>query len=156
MHPALLAFALALGSPPPPPAFHREIWATSMEPQRITGRSERKDRYLNTLDHGAALPDRSALGRHVEVRYPATGKAVVVTVVDVGPWNTRDPYWRVAGRRPAAETEGIDEKGRRTNRAGIDLSYGAWLSLGAPADRVLAGTHSGFVDWRFLPDQPED
>src|SRR5437016_2801659 len=47
-----------------------------------------------------ALPHRAALGKHVEVRYRQ--RAVVVPVLDVGPWNIDDAYW-VQSRRPAAE-----------------------------------------------------
>src|SRR5262249_55242508 len=47
-----------------------------------------------------ALPHRVALGKHVEVRYRQ--RAIVVPVLDVGPWNIDDEYW-ATNRRPAAE-----------------------------------------------------
>lgn len=163
--PALVVTALLLASGGSPvhardaatrPVFRR-VWATSMEPQRIRGKSEeRRDRYVNTLDHGCALPSKQALGRLVRVLYPTTGKTVLVSVVDVGPWNTEDPYWLVPGGRPAAELTRHDSRGRRTNGAGIDLSYGAWMSLGVAPEVVLGGKHSGWVDWEFVVEPGEN
>lgn len=60
-------------------------------------------------------------------------------VGDVGPWNTEDPYWQ-DGSRPDAE-DGVDTRGRRTNRAGIDLSYALAESLG------FTGLME--IDWRW-------
>jgi len=68
------------------------------------------------------------------------GKSVVCKVVDVGPWNTNDPYWQT-GTRPEAES-GIDSTGRKTNLAGIDLTPAAASALG------IAG--KGIVDWEFV------
>src|SRR5262245_60790834 len=49
----------------------------------------------NTIIHAdsrfVALPHPRALGRMVEVRY--RDRAVVVPVLDVGPWNVDDAYW---------------------------------------------------------------
>lgn len=85
-----------------------------------------------------ALPHPAALGKHVEVRYLA--RAVVVQVLDVGPWNVDDDYW-AHDRRPAAERS----RGRyRTpsNRAGIDLSDAVFAALGLH--------DNDFVEWRFV------
>ena len=85
-----------------------------------------------------ALPHPAALGKAVEVRYGA--RAVVVPVLDVGPWNVDDDYW-VASRRPAAERK----SGRyRTpsNRAGIDLSDAVFHALGL--------RDNDWVEWRFV------
>jgi hypothetical protein len=85
-----------------------------------------------------ALPHPIALGKHVEVRYRQ--RAVVVPVLDVGPWNVDDEYW-AHGRRPAAE----NHRGRYrapTNRAGIDLSDGVFASLGLH--------DNDYVEWRFV------
>jgi hypothetical protein len=85
-----------------------------------------------------ALPHPRALGKHVEVRYRQ--RAMVVPVLDVGPWNVDDDYW-AEGRRPAAE-------GRRgyyrtpTNRAGIDLSDAVFAGLGL--------RDNDWVEWRFV------
>lgn len=89
-------------------------------------------------DQFVALPHPSALRRDVELRYG--GRALVVPVLDVGPWNIDDPYWS-NGQRPAAE------RGRGTyrtpaNRAGIDLSDATFATLGL--------RDNDFVEWRFV------
>ena len=60
-------------------------------------------------------------------------------VGDVGPWGNSDPYW-VHSERPDAE-DGTSTRGRRTNRAGIDLSYALACELG------FTGLME--VDWRW-------
>jgi hypothetical protein len=89
-------------------------------------------------DQFVALPHPSALRRDVEVRYGS--RALVVPVLDVGPWNTDDDYWSDT-RRPAAE------RGRGTfrtpvNRAGIDLSDATFATLGL--------RDNDWVEWRFV------
>jgi len=82
------------------------------------------------------------------------GKSVVCKIVDVGPWNIDDPYW-ARGTRPQAES-GTDNRGRPTNRAGIDLTPAAAKEIGIPG--------KGTVDWEFvgvdveepLPEHPQD
>jgi hypothetical protein len=64
---------------------------------------------------------------------------LVLPIVDVGPWNTDDPYWTL-GARPQAES-GIDHSGRKTNKAGIDLTPAAARALGIPGKAL--------VDWEF-------
>jgi hypothetical protein len=85
-----------------------------------------------------ALPHRRALGRSVEVRY--RDRAVVVPVLDVGPWNIDDAYWE-RDARPASE---LGRGAYRTpvNTAGIDLSDAVFAALGLPDNDV--------VDWRFV------
>jgi len=56
------------------------------------------------------------------------GPVLEAYVADVGPWCTEDPYWEDYSR-PDAES-GIDARGRRTNRGGIDLSYALARALG--------------------------
>ena len=85
-----------------------------------------------------ALPHPAALGKHVEVRYRQ--RAIVVPVLDVGPWNVDDAYWTRAAR-PAAERR----QGRHrtpTNHAGIDLSDAAFRALGL--------RDNDWVEWRFV------
>ena len=60
-------------------------------------------------------------------------------MLDIGPWNTNDPYWE-AHKRPQAES-GTDMRGRRTNRAGIDLTPATARALGIDG--------KGVVDWEF-------
>lgn len=88
---------------------------------------------------GVALPFRFT-GPRPKVRVTRGGRAVVCDVVDVGPWNTRDPYWET-GARPQSET-GTDTRGRKTNRAGIDLTPTAAAAIGLPG--------KGAVDWEFV------
>jgi hypothetical protein len=85
-----------------------------------------------------ALPHPSALHKAVEVRYGA--RAIVVPVLDVGPWNVDDAYW-IGSRRPAAERA---HGAYRTpsNRAGIDLSDAVFAALGLHDNAI--------VEWRFV------
>jgi hypothetical protein len=95
-------------------------------------------------DHelGVALPSRFPDGPRPKVRVTnmANTKSTACTIVDVGPWNTQDPYWE-AGARPQAES-GTDMRGRPTNRAGIDLTPGTASALG------ISG--KGRVNWEFV------
>jgi hypothetical protein len=85
-----------------------------------------------------ALPHPRALGKHVEVRYRE--RALVVPVLDVGPWNINDAYW-TDNRRPAAErSQGYYRT--PSNRAGIDLSDPVFVGLGL--------RDNDFVEWRFV------
>jgi hypothetical protein len=85
-----------------------------------------------------ALPHPAALGKHVEVRYRQ--RAIVVPVLDVGPWNIDDAYWRT-GERPAAErSRGYYRT--PSNRAGIDLSDATFAALGLH--------DNDWVEWRFV------
>ncbi|MCJ8347143.1 hypothetical protein MJH12_16500 [bacterium] len=126
----------------------QDIYATSFEAQTIASKGKRGDWYMRDTDLGAALPSRDALNHWVEIYYPTTGRKVLVEVIDVGPWNIDDPYW-VRGKRPSAE-KGKDSWGRKTNLAGIDLSYQTWLALGVDKRKAFSGTHSGNVHWRFV------
>jgi hypothetical protein len=85
-----------------------------------------------------ALPDPSALHRMVELRY--RDRVVVTTVLDVGPWNVDDPYWR-HDARPAAE-RGKGAFRAPVNTAGIDLSDPIFADLGLEDNDV--------VEWRFV------
>jgi D-alanyl-D-alanine carboxypeptidase len=76
---------------------------------------------------GVALPFRFR-GPRPKVTVSANGKSVVCPIVDVGPWNTNDPYWMSAAR-PQAES-GTDMSGRKTNDAGIDLTPAAAAAIG--------------------------
>ncbi len=77
---------------------------------------------------GAALPYHFP-GTPPALRiFGRKGKTIDLPTIDVGPWNTNDAYWDHSGR-PQAES-GTDTRGRHTNRAGIDLTPGAWAALG--------------------------
>jgi len=86
---------------------------------------------------GVALP---ASLPNTKVRVYNGSKSAVADVVDIGPWNTNDPYWQT-GRRPQAES-GVDMRGRRTNRAGIDLTPATARAIGIDG--------KGVVDWEFV------
>jgi hypothetical protein len=85
-----------------------------------------------------ALPHPLALHKHVEVRFRQ--RAVVVPVLDVGPWNIADDYW-TNSRRPAAE-HGSGKYRTPSNRAGIDLSDAVFKELGLH--------DNDWVEWRFV------
>lgn len=90
---------------------------------------------------GVALPFHFTGERpRVRVTNTKTGTIVDCDIVDVGPWNTNDPYWQT-GTRPQAET-GTDTTGRHTNKAGIDLTFAA--------AKALQIDGKGLVDWTFL------
>jgi RHS repeat-associated protein len=95
-----------------------------------------------------ALPDESLVGKTIELE--VAGKNVVVEVGDVGPWNgghtlsgksLNDPYWET-NRRPQAEC-GVDLRGRKTNKAGIDISAALAKQLGIKGNKRIR--------WRGLP-----
>jgi len=91
---------------------------------------------------GVALPHRFKERPLPRVRVFLGGKTVDCNIVDVGPWNTNDPYWE-NDERPQAES-GIDLRGRVTNGAGIDLTPAAADAIGLPG--------KGKVDWEFIVD----
>jgi hypothetical protein len=76
---------------------------------------------------GVALPFKFR-GPRPKVIVSADSKIVTCQIVDVGPWNTHDPYW-MTGARPQAES-GKDMSGRPTNGAGIDLTPAAAAAIG--------------------------
>jgi hypothetical protein len=103
------------------------------------------DKHLITdTELGVSLPDRFA-GERPRVRVWRGGHSMVAPIIDVGPWNISDPYWKT-GTRPQSET-GIDLTGRKTNKAGIDLTPATMDALGVPGPR---GTRSAVIDWEFV------
>lgn len=95
---------------------------------------------IGERDVCVALPSRIKTPQMVGVRNCANGRTITCLVRDVGPWNTNDPYW-LSGSRPQAES-GLDNTGRKTNKAGIDLSPEAARQLGIQG--------MGQVDWWFV------
>lgn len=106
---------------------------------------------IDTVVPFVALPSTKALGRFVKIQ--ANGHTVLAIVLDVGPWNEHDDEyvfqiltndttaWGMPPVRPSAES-GTDERGRKTNGAGIDLGEAIWRSLGM--------TDNGLVSWEFI------
>jgi hypothetical protein len=134
---------------PPAPGIPRftGITATSFAGASDSDFSKRSAYTGKTIDSakpGAALPYHFP-GTPPVIRVFLRGKTVDIPIVDVGPWNTHDPYWDHAGR-PQAES-GTDTTGRHTNRAGLDLTPGAWAALGKTGnlDRVTDITSWDFV-----------
>ena len=97
---------------------------------------------VDTVVPFVALPSRHALGKFVHLRNPKNGKTCYAIVLDVGPWNERDEAYVFEGARPAAE-DGVDTRGRKTNKAGIDLGEKVW--------KLLDMKDNGPVEWEFLP-----
>jgi hypothetical protein len=85
-----------------------------------------------------ALPHPVALGKHVEVRYRE--RAIVVPVLDVGPWNINDAYWATSARPASERSHGYYRA--PSNRAGIDLSDAVFATLGL--------RDNDWVEWRFV------
>lgn len=98
---------------------------------------------INDSGLGIALPFRFE-GARPKVRVTNTRNSLSADcdIVDVGPWNTNDPYWQ-HGARPQAET-GTDMRGRHTNKAGIDLTFAA--------AKALQIDGKGLVDWEFISE----
>jgi hypothetical protein len=97
-------------------------------------------------DMGVALPGRVSKGTTVDLKLTNNNVWLKgVPVIDVGPWNTKDFYWR-SGSRPQAET-GTDLTGRRTNKAGIDLTPAVWAKLlGKSPEAMWSSSPSAYVD----------
>lgn len=90
-----------------------------------------------------ALPCKSALRKTVTVFSPQTNKTIKnVPVLDVGPWSTKDPYWKTHSR-PLAESYKSNKYKKTTNTAGIDLSLALCNKLG------LKYPYKGIVEWNF-------
>lgn len=113
---------------------------------------------IDTIVRFCALPTPHALGRDVQITNPLNGKSCRAQVLDVGPWNIKDDAyvfqpcthaaWYESMRtmgiedvRPQSET-GTDLYGRKTNKAGIDLSESVWKALGM--------LDNSLVSWEFL------
>jgi uncharacterized protein (TIGR02594 family) len=94
---------------------------------------------ITDTEFGVALPARIP-GVRPKVRVWKDGKCVDCDIVDVGPWNTNDPYWQT-GSRPQAES-GVDMRGRPTNHAGIDLTPATAKAIGVDG--------KGVVEWEFI------
>jgi peptidoglycan hydrolase-like protein with peptidoglycan-binding domain len=119
------------------------ITATVFGGKKDPNKSAYSNRMISDTELSGALPYRFPGARPpVEVAYPVTGKTVIISLEDVGPWNINDPYWET-NSRPQAES-GWDTRKRKTNLAGIDLTPAAAKALG------LKGL--GKVNWRFVTE----
>jgi hypothetical protein len=130
----------------PEAAWHEDIVATVFGGKADPNQSAYENRMISDTEFGVALPHRFGPDRpQVVVANRLTGKQVTCEIVDVGPWNTDDPYW-TKDRRPQAES-GTDNRGRKTNKAGIDLTPAAAKEIGL--------TGLGKVHWAFATDEEE-
>lgn len=120
------------------------IVATSFAGQGDVEKSAYTGSVIDPDELGAALPYHfSGSPPKISVFYEGASISDV-PIVDIGPWNTNDPYWNGSGR-PEAES-GRDNTGRRTNLAGIDLTPGTWKALGYDGDATAVKDK---VDWDF-------
>lgn len=128
-------------------AWQRNIVATVFGGTRDPNQSAYEPRQISDDEIGVALPYRFSPGERpqVEIVNVANGRSTIAEIVDVGPWETRNPYWET-GERPRAES-GKDSRGRTTNLAGIDLTPGAAKEIG------LIG--KGMVHWAFAETEDE-
>lgn len=136
-HPDVVA---SLSSPAPKPAtpgFNTGIVATVFGGAADLETSAYDGKRIDDSVLGVALP---AWLPNTKVRVYNGSKSIVADVMDVGPWNTNDPYWK-NGSRPQAES-GTDMRGRHTNKAGIDLTPATARALGIDG--------KGVVDWEFV------
>ncbi len=133
------------GSKPPTIQVNRNITATIFGGADDFNRSAYTNEVLNDTAYYVALPYRFVGKRpNVMITNRANGATQIAPIMDVGPWNIDDPYWATIDGRPQAES-GTDTRGRRTNKAGIDLSPALAKALGISID---AG--KGQVDWTFV------
>lgn len=144
--------AATIPDPVAPPAVpvnswvNRNIIATEFGGASDFEKSAYDDHLITDTELGVSLPATVGAPRP-KVRVIKRNKSVVCPIIDKGPWNTNDPYW-LRGARPQAET-GTDTSGRKTNKAGIDLTPATMDALGVPGKH---GTRSTFVDWEFVTE----
>lgn len=127
---------------PLPTFLHRGIKATR---EGLIGQPTSLGFLVDRVVPFCALPDTRALRKFIRIRAHETGRVTLAVVLDVGPWNEHDSPYVFGEERPQAESGGPDERGRKTNSAGIDLGEACWHALGL--------SNNGLVDWAFLsPD----
>src|SRR3954468_23611069 len=110
IHPWPIEPRAQVSAPAPTPAQVRPsgryagITATVFGGSSEFKRSDYDGHVITDDELGVALPFRFAGTRPtVRVFNPANGASVVCDIVDVGPWNSNDPYWETGGR-PQAES----------------------------------------------------
>ena len=124
------------------PGWHWNVLASVFGGSSEIERSAYDRHRIGNSEKVVALPMRFEGTRPtVEVSNRATGKKDTATIEDVGPWNEHDQYPLKWDARPQAES-GRDAQGRKTNRAGIDLSPALARSIGING--------MGRVDWRLI------
>jgi hypothetical protein len=100
----------------------------------------------------ASLPARVGSDqRKIRVLNSKNGRIVVCLVNDVGPWNTKDAYWKTE-TRPKAEAQftlkqKADNKQVPSNPAGLDLTPAVYDALGISG---TVNTRNAKLDWEFV------
>lgn len=107
----------------------------------LVGQKTASGYVVDTVVPFVALPSIRALGHFVKLTNPLNSKSCVAIVLDVGPWNEHDDQYVFGNSRPGSET-GVDELGRHTNNAGIDLGEKVW--------RKLDMRDNTDVQWEFI------
>lgn len=105
----------------------------------LIGKKTASGYLIDTVVYFVALPSVHALHKFVELRY--LGRTCWAQVLDVGPWNEHDEAYVFNGARPQAES-GIDNFGRKTNGAGIDLGEAVRKQLEITEDNAE-------IEWRW-------
>jgi uncharacterized protein (TIGR02594 family) len=126
-----------------PVTMHSGITATMFGGSSDPNTSAYDGHVITDTELGVALPYHFK-GARPQVRVWKDSRSVICSIVDVGPWNTNDPYWQT-NARPQAES-GTDMSGRHTNLAGIDLT--------PAAAKILGIDGKGIVSWEFVDDTP--
>jgi uncharacterized protein (TIGR02594 family) len=140
--PATTAAAGAIGlTPQVPVMMHSGITATVFGGAADRNTSAYDGHVITDSELGVALPYHFKSAKP-QVRVWKDSRSVVCDIVDVGPWNTNDPYWQTNGR-PQAES-GTDMTGRHTNLAGIDLT--------PAAAKIIGVDGKGIVSWEFVDE----
>ena len=107
----------------------------------LLGRKTASGYVIDSVVPFVALPSTLAIGKFIRVNNPINNVIRYAIVLDVGPWNTHDDDYVFRGKRPQAET-GLDNMGRPTNGAGIDLGERVWRELGM--------LDNSDVEWEFI------
>lgn len=108
----------------------------------------------------AAMPHIEAKNKKVKVTYKKTGKSIIVSVLDTGPYMIHDSDYVLHGKRPKVEYHRElnvplpDENGYSksfrgkvpASAAGIDLTPDAWIELGVDKSYPELKKFSAYVD----------
>jgi peptidoglycan hydrolase-like protein with peptidoglycan-binding domain len=137
------------GAPPSPPSPTRQLGITATV---FGGQGDKQPVAYSDVAPGwaercgCALPYRFPDAKRDKVRGIVGSKSILMEIVDVGPWNWTDPYWKT-GTRPRSESQRrsrqkADDGLIPTNDAGIDLTPAAARALGIDG--------LGKIDWEFV------
>jgi len=144
------------GAAAQPTGLHRlqfaDIFATEFGGGSEAGMSSAYGGKVDADEPQASLPARvDSNQRKIRVLNPNNGRMVVCLVNDVGPWNTKDAYWKTQ-TRPRAEAQfalkqKADNKQVPSNPAGLDLTPAAYDAVGIQG---TVNTRSAKLDWEFV------